>query len=75
MTNTLTAIFEEAEEGGYIAYAAELRGATTQGETIEEARENLRDAIKLVLEVNRELALEESTGRARIVETIIVSEK
>ena len=75
MTNTFTAIFEEAEEGGYIAYAAELRGTTTQGETLEEARENLRDAIELVLEGNREIALRKNTGRKRICETITVGEK
>jgi predicted RNase H-like HicB family nuclease len=72
MVNTFTAIFEEAEEGGYIAYAAELRGTTTQGETLEEARENLREAIELILEVNRDLALEKSSGRKRVCETITV---
>lgn len=59
--NTFTAIFEEAEEGGYIAFAAELPGAITQGETIEETRENLREAIELVLEANREQAIERAT--------------
>jgi predicted RNase H-like HicB family nuclease len=38
---TLTAVYEEAEEGGYIGYVAELPGANTQGETLEEVRENL----------------------------------
>jgi predicted RNase H-like HicB family nuclease len=56
MKNTFTAIFLPAEEGGFIAFAAELPGANTQGETIEEARENLKEAIELVLETNRELA-------------------
>ena len=51
---TLTRIFEEAEEGGYIGYVAELPGANTQGETLEEARENLGEAIQLILEANRE---------------------
>ena len=46
---TLTAIFEEAEEGGYIGYVAELPGANTQGETLEEVRENLGEAIELIL--------------------------
>jgi predicted RNase H-like HicB family nuclease len=50
---TLTAIYEEAEEGGYIAYIAELPGANTQGETMEEARENLVEAAQLILEMNR----------------------
>ncbi len=51
---TLTAIFEEAEEGGYIGYVAELPGANTQGETLEEVRENLGEVIELILNSNRE---------------------
>ena len=51
---TLTAIFEEAEEGGFIGYLAELPGANTQGEMIEEVRENLNEAIELILISNRE---------------------
>jgi predicted RNase H-like HicB family nuclease len=63
MDMTLTAVFEEvpiSEGGGYVAYAEELPGAISEGDTLEEARENLRDAIELVLETNREL-----TGRPR----------
>lgn len=52
----LTCIFEEAAEGGYIAYLEEIPGANAQGETLDEARANLRDAIELVLQTNRELA-------------------
>jgi len=51
---TLTAIYEEAEEGGYVGYVAELPGANTQGETLAEVRENLSEAIQLILEANRE---------------------
>lgn len=51
---TLTAVYEEAEEGGYIGYVAELPGANTQGETLAEVRENLTEAIQLILEANRE---------------------
>ena len=51
---TLTAVFEEVEEGGFIGYVAELPGANTQGETLEEVRENLREAIELILNANRE---------------------
>lgn len=47
---TLTTIFEEAEEGGFIGYVAELPGANTQGETLEETRENLVEAIQLILD-------------------------
>ncbi len=41
----LTAVFEE---GGYIAYLAEMDGLNTQGETIEEAKENPLDAFNLM---------------------------
>ncbi|MBI4646718.1 MAG: type II toxin-antitoxin system HicB family antitoxin, partial [Bacteroidia bacterium] len=34
----LTAVFESAEEGGYIAYIEEMPGVNTQGETIDEAK-------------------------------------
>jgi predicted RNase H-like HicB family nuclease len=43
---TLTAVYEEAEEGGYVAYVAELPGANTQGETFDEADENLSEALR-----------------------------
>ena len=49
-----TAIYEKAEEGGYIGYVAELPGANTQGETLEETRENLKDAVEMLLECYRE---------------------
>ncbi len=41
----LTAVFEEAEEGGYIAFFEELPGVNTQGETLQEAKANLADAL------------------------------
>jgi len=49
-----TAIYEKADEGGYIGYVAELPGANTQGETLEETRENLKDAVELLLDCYRE---------------------
>ncbi len=52
----LTAIYEEAEEGGYIGYIAELPGVNTQGETIEEIGENLLEAAQMILEANRKEA-------------------
>jgi predicted RNase H-like HicB family nuclease len=64
MTNDFTAVYQEAEEGGYIAYAEEVPGAITQGETLDEARANLAEAIQLVLETNREQRrLELADGR------------
>ena len=65
-----TAIFEPAKEGGYVAYEAEIPGVNTQGETLEEARHNLREALEMVLEVRRELAEEQQMGREIIREPI-----
>lgn len=54
----MTAVFKKVPEG-YIAFVEELPGANTQGATLDEARENLREAIQLVLDANRELSREE----------------
>ncbi|HLQ88899.1 MAG TPA: type II toxin-antitoxin system HicB family antitoxin [Xanthobacteraceae bacterium] len=52
----LTAIFEPAQEGGYTCFVEEVPAAISQGETLEEAKANLLDALKLVLECQREIA-------------------
>jgi predicted RNase H-like HicB family nuclease len=73
VTQTFTAVFEPAEEGGYVAFVEEVPGAISQGETLDEARENLKEALELMLEVNRENALE-GVDQSRIVrETIAVT--
>ena len=59
----LTAVYMQVPEG-YIAFVEELPGANTQGDTLEEARENLREAVELVLEANRELAEKSLVGQA-----------
>ena len=59
MELTLTAVFKKVPEG-YIGFVEELPGANTQGATLEEVRENLREAVELVLEANRALAREEA---------------
>ena len=46
-----TVILEEEEEGGYSVQCLELPGAISQGETKEDALANIKEAIKLVLEV------------------------
>jgi predicted RNase H-like HicB family nuclease len=55
----LTAVFVPAPEGGFTAFVEEIPGAISEGETIDEARENLADALRMVLECNRELAWEQ----------------
>ena len=54
MKAEFTAIIEPAPEGGYWAVCPEVPGANGQGETIEEAKDNLRQAIELILEDRRE---------------------
>jgi len=48
------AIIEPAPEGGYWAICPEIPGANGQGDTIEEAKDNLRQAIELILEDRRD---------------------
>lgn len=62
-----TAVFQKADEG-YIGFVEELPGANTQGATLEEARENLAEAVELVLETNRLLAEESIQGQQVIRE-------
>jgi len=50
MKGEFTAIIEEAPEGGYWAICPEVPGANGQGETVEEAKKSLADAIRLISE-------------------------
>ena len=67
----LTAVFQKFPEG-YAAFVEELPGANTQGKTLEEARENLIEAIELVLETNRQRAEESLAGTEVIREPLIL---
>lgn len=72
MSITFTAVYQKAEEGGYIGFVEELPGANTQGETLDETRENLQEAIALVLEGNRILAEEALLGQEAIREPLLL---
>lgn len=69
----LTAVYQKVPEG-YIAFVEELPGANTQGDTLDDARDNLTKAVALVLEANRALAKESLVGKDVIREALIVSE-
>jgi predicted RNase H-like HicB family nuclease len=56
MRMKLTAVFEPAKEGGYTCFVEEIPAAISQGDTLAEARVNLLDALRLVLECQRDLA-------------------
>lgn len=68
----LTKVFQKVSEG-YIGFVEELPGANTQGDTLEETRKNLEEAIMLVLEANRILAEEQLREKDVIKESIILS--
>ena len=72
MSLKLTKIFKKVPEG-YIGFVEELPGANTQGNTLEEARTNLEEAIGLVLEANRALAEEQIQGQDVIRESVVLS--
>ncbi len=63
-----TAVFERGEDGWIFATCPEVPGAISQGRTMEEAREMIRDAVQLVLETNREEAEKEFEGRDGVIQ-------
>ncbi len=50
MKGELTAIIEKAPEGGFWAICPEVPGANGQGDTVEEAKESLKEAVLLIFE-------------------------
>lgn len=70
MSITFTAVYRKVPEG-YIGFVEELPGANTQGATIEETRENLIEAVDLVIQANRALAQEWSDGEEILREQIV----
>ena len=65
-------VFRKVPEG-YTAFIEEFPGANTQGAHLEEARSNLREAVAMVIEANREMAREDAGGGAVIREPINVT--
>lgn len=68
----LTAVYQRVPEGGFVAWVEEFPGALTQGETLEETRVNLDDAVRLLMEANREM----HAGKTGLVirEPLIIAE-
>jgi predicted RNase H-like HicB family nuclease len=50
----LKVVFEVSDEGGYTAFVPSLPGCISEGDTLVEARENIREAIELYLEPSDE---------------------
>jgi predicted RNase H-like HicB family nuclease len=72
MAHTYTAVYKKVK-GWYVGYVEELPGANTQGRTLKEVRENLQEAVELILQANRELLEKEMRGKGVIREKIAVA--
>jgi len=73
MTLALTAVFKAASAGGYVAFVEEPPCASPQGETMVEARTNLREAAGLVMKANRLMAEEDLAGSTVIREPFLLT--
>jgi len=63
----LKVVLEPSDEGGYTVYVPSLPGCISEGETVEEALKNIREAIELYLEpVEDDLVLEGSASLEEI---------
>lgn len=63
MKREFTAVFQKRDKW-YVAYVEEIPGVNTQGRTLKEARANLKEALQLIIEANRQLAARRR-GRVR----------
>jgi len=57
----------------YVAYVKEVPGANTQGRTLKEAKENLKEALELILETNEKLTRQKILGGQVFEEPIAVT--
>jgi len=71
MSREFTGIIEKRGDW-YIGYVEELPGVNTQGRTLKEVRENLKEAAELIIEANRELMAKRQTDVPVIREKIVI---
>ena len=57
-----------------MAFVKEMPGAITQGETLEEARANLEDAVRLLIETNEAVAEDRIAGKQAICQPLLIDE-
>lgn len=69
--NSFTAVYEQSE-GWWVGQVLEVPGALTQGKTLDEARENLQEALTLILECQRDEAKRDLSGHEVIEEPILI---
>jgi predicted RNase H-like HicB family nuclease len=71
MKREYAVVYQPIEDGWIMATVPELPGAVTQGRTMKEAREMIKEAVELLLQSYREHAAQEAPGTA-IWETLTV---
>ena len=62
MVNEFTAIYKKSGKW-YLGWIEEIPGANTQGKTLKEVKENLKEAVLLILETNKFLNRKETMGK------------
>lgn len=67
-----TAIIEKSKDGWYVGQVEEMPAAISQGKTIKEVKDNLLDAVKLLMETNRELLEKEYVGKTIMKEDLFL---
>ena len=72
MKSEFTAVFEKRGKW-YIGLVEEVPGVNTQGRTLKETRKNLKEALTLILETNREMAKKRLSGQNVVKEPIAVN--
>jgi len=65
-----TAIIEQGESGWFVGQIEEVPAAISQGESIEELKANLLDALRLILDTNKEITEKEYSGKQVIIEEL-----
>lgn len=71
MKGEFTAVYEKKGKW-YVAYIEEIPGVNTQGKTLSEARKNLKEALNLILEANREISRKNLHAEEIIREPVMV---
>ena len=69
-----TAIIEQTGDGWYIAHCAEVPNANTQGLTIEEVLDNLKEAVELILSCEREISFRKAAQTKFFTEKLLFHE-
>jgi predicted RNase H-like HicB family nuclease len=71
MSREFTGVIEKRGDW-YVGYVEELPGVNTQGRTLKEVRENLKEAAQLIIEANRELMAKRQVDVPVIREKIVI---